>query len=766
MGWPWVPAILFAMLLAVPNRLAADDAPMPAQTLDVAMSLAGLTPKEFTELVERTKESVAVVSFGGRDRQELGLGAGFIVREDGLIATNLHVIGEARPINVRLHDGRTFPVVEVYATEKSQDLAIIRIEADGLTPLSLAPPDELKQGQPVFALGNPQGLEYSVVTGVVSGFRDGDDGLSLIQLAIPIERGNSGGPLLDMHGHVHGLLTLKSQVTENLGYAVKASYLQPLLDDPNPVPMARWLTIGRLNKRYWQYSDAVHWAQRAGQIRVEGVGPGFGGRALCLWKETPPEVPFEVEVSVKMDQEDGAAGLVFHSDGADRHYGFYPSSGKLRFTRFDGPTVYQWHVLAEERSPYLQDEDWNRLKVRIEADRYLCYCNDELVFDISDSEYTSGLVGLAKFRHTTADFKQFQIATRIPSHKVSEDLLARIEKQTRQLPLDEPPSVHSAAGLGDVDGQELLALNEYADRLELKAARLRELAEAVRQENLRNELIASLNVEEGETINLARAALLLAAIDNQDVDVALSLRQIDDLAQDFLKDLPSDSSPEDKLQKFHSFLFEQQGFHGSRTNYYHASNSYLNEVIDDREGLPITLSVLYIELARRVGIEAEGVGLPGHFIVRVRWGEGDSAEEKLVDVFNRGEFLSKSDCRRRVREIQGLAWDDEYLAAQSPRQILLRMLRNLIGIANDDQDAQAALRYTNTVLALDPDSAQDHLFKAVVCYSSRRVSEGLTEVEWLLDRQPEGIDLRKLEQLKEAFEQLQLPTNNSDEPAR
>ncbi|MFG0334457.1 MAG: S1C family serine protease, partial [Maioricimonas sp. JB049] len=254
---------------------------------------------------------------------------------------------------------------EIFATEKSQDLAILRVDARGLPPLELGNSDEIVQGQPVVAFGNPQGLEHSVVAGVVSGIREDVEGMAMIQLAIPIEPGNSGGPVLDEQGQVQGIITLKSLVTNNLGYAVTINSLKPLLENPNPIAVARWLTIGRLNPKEWQVPGDVRWTQRAGRIHVEGVGEGFGGRSLCLSQIETPEVPFEVAVTVRINEEDGAAGLVVHSNGGDRHYGFYPSSGALRFSRFDGPVVYDRQVLMDARSPHFRPDDWNRLKVGV-----------------------------------------------------------------------------------------------------------------------------------------------------------------------------------------------------------------------------------------------------------------------------------------------------------------------------------------------------------------------------------------------------------------
>src|SRR5207302_2996986 len=117
--------------------------------------------------------------------------------------------------------------------------------AKGLVPLSLGDDARLRDGQAVVALGNPRGLKHSVVAGVVSGRRN-FQGRSMIQVAIPIEPGNSGGPLLDRAGRVVGVMTIKSLVTANLGFAMPSSALAPLLRKPNPVAMSAWLTIGAL----------------------------------------------------------------------------------------------------------------------------------------------------------------------------------------------------------------------------------------------------------------------------------------------------------------------------------------------------------------------------------------------------------------------------------------------------------------------------------------------------------------------------------------
>ncbi len=374
------------LLFAAPTP-AAEDAAKEGATPTNGSTGASVKPGAFdaTKIAQQARDSVVVVTFAGRDGRRGGLGSGFVVSGDGLIATNLHVIGEARPISVQLADGSRHDVVSIHASDRALDLALIRIDVEKKLPaLQLGDSDTLKQGQPVVALGNPQGLKYSVVSGVVSGRRKIEN-KPMIQLAIPIEPGNSGGPLLDAKGRVHGLLTMKSLVTDNLGFAVEINALKPLLAKPNPIPMRRWLTIGELDSREWRPELGARWRQRAGRILVDGLGSGFGGRSYCVYQDAPPETPYEVAVTVKLDNETGAAGLIFAADG-QRHYGFYPTGGKLRLTRFEGPDVRTWSIIDTLPSKHYRAGEWNTLRVRVEEEKLSCYVNDALVVEARDGQ--------------------------------------------------------------------------------------------------------------------------------------------------------------------------------------------------------------------------------------------------------------------------------------------------------------------------------------------------------------------------------------------
>jgi regulator of sirC expression with transglutaminase-like and TPR domain len=196
-------------------------------------------------------------------------------------------------------------------------------------------------------------------------------------------------------------------------------------------------------------------------------------------------------------------------------------------------------------------------------------------------------------------------------------------------------------------------------------------------------------------------------------------------------------------------MFEENGFHGSRTNYYSESNSHLNEVIDDREGQPITLSVLYMEIARRAGLSVEGVGMPGHFLVRFLPQQG---EKQLIDVYDGGEFLTRE--QALVQSSPGtLALGEAAFERATPRQIINRILRNLMFAKNPQDDPDRALRYLDAAIAIDPDSVESRGLRAVLRYQTNRIDEGLEDVGWLLERQPDGLDLSQVARLRDALEE-------------
>ena len=154
----------------------------------------------------------------------------------------------------------------------------------------------------------------------------------MVQVAITIEPGSSGSPALDLNGNVIAILSIKSGGA--MGFGVPVNELKRLLGELAPIPIKNWLTIGALDELEWKAMMNGLWKQRAGIISAVGLGNGFGSECYVLNQTKFPNLPYEIEVEArKLENESGAAGLVFHSDGKDRHYGFYPTNGSLRLTR-------------------------------------------------------------------------------------------------------------------------------------------------------------------------------------------------------------------------------------------------------------------------------------------------------------------------------------------------------------------------------------------------------------------------------------------------
>lgn len=203
-------------------------------------------------------------------------------------------------------------------------------------------------------------------------------------------------------------------------------------------------------------------------------------------------------------------------------------------------------------------------------------------------------------------------------------------------------------------------------------------------------------------LDLARAALWLAAEEYPDLDPQVYLGRLESLGESVRGAHRRRPGPYAALEALRSVLVEEQGFSGNTLDYYDPRNSLLNQVLDRRIGIPLTLSLVWIEVARRAGIAMEGVNLPGHFVVRLL----DARAPLLIDPFCDGMLLTPEGCEQRLRQTQG---DDarlsvEDLAAASSKQILVRMLNNLRLIYLDSEDYGRALSVIDRIALIVGDS--------------------------------------------------------------
>jgi serine protease Do len=222
-------------------RSAVTPAPSPPVSPAAHVAHAALTP---ADIAAGAMPSVVTIRMGR------GLGTGFVVRPDGWIATNFHVVANAAHVSVTTGDGREFEVVEVLGTSPDHDLALVRIEASGLPALTLGDSEAMRPGDPVVAIGNPLGLEDTVSNGLISAVRTIHQGSNVLQISAPIAPGSSGGPIFNDRGEVIGVATAFMHGGQNLNFGVPIRYLVDMMHNPSPTAFSAFaLDMAKLRER-------------------------------------------------------------------------------------------------------------------------------------------------------------------------------------------------------------------------------------------------------------------------------------------------------------------------------------------------------------------------------------------------------------------------------------------------------------------------------------------------------------------------------------
>lgn len=224
-------------------------------------------------------------------------------------------------------------------------------------------------------------------------------------------------------------------------------------------------------------------------------------------------------------------------------------------------------------------------------------------------------------------------------------------------------------------------------------------------------------VAEDESLSLLEAAVSIAQDDHPRLDTQAVLHQIDGMAQRLRQRIPADAGPRQRLRLLNQFFFRELGFAGNVNNYYDPGNSLLSTVLETRRGIPITLAVLYIELATQIGLTARGVSFPGHFLVKLKLSEG----EVVIDPFT-GQSLSRERLDELLlpyRRSQGLVGDLDvplnlFLQAAPARDVLARMLRNLKEIHRTANDLGRLLAVLNRLVVLLPEAWEERRDRGLV----------------------------------------------------
>jgi regulator of sirC expression with transglutaminase-like and TPR domain len=239
-------------------------------------------------------------------------------------------------------------------------------------------------------------------------------------------------------------------------------------------------------------------------------------------------------------------------------------------------------------------------------------------------------------------------------------------------------------------------------------------------------------------LDVVEAVLVIASEDYPNLDIDHELQRVRLVAAEGARRVYEENNPFARVDGLRQYLFEELGFRGDSDNYNDPDNCYLHEVMNRRMGIPLTLSILFIEVARAAGFQAVGIGLPGHFIARVRWQNRDL----LVDPYHGGGIISEEDCRELVGRTTGRPslFRRELLVGTSERQMLSRLLLNLKHIHLERQDYTRALGVVERLLMLSPNDPGEIRDRGLLKAHLGRPGAAIADLETYLTRSPKAPD--------------------------
>ncbi|MEM1169087.1 MAG: transglutaminase-like domain-containing protein [Cyanobacteria bacterium P01_H01_bin.35] len=248
-----------------------------------------------------------------------------------------------------------------------------------------------------------------------------------------------------------------------------------------------------------------------------------------------------------------------------------------------------------------------------------------------------------------------------------------------------------------------------------------------------------------EKIDLAKAALYLALEDDREFDPDEYLNALDTMANEVQETLPETLYPLRIIKAINNYLYNDLSFAGNTIDYYDQRNSFLNQVIERRTGIPITLSLIYLEIAKRINFPMVGIGMPGHFLIRPDFEDAGI----FVDAFNQGEILFPQDCQERLAQIYGqpVELQPQFLATVSNKQFLARMLTNLKAIYLKQNEGLKAIAAIDRTLLLFPDAVMEKRDRGVLYYQLNLWAEARQDLESYLVNFSQADDAEIIRQL-------------------
>ncbi|MEL6931268.1 MAG: transglutaminase-like domain-containing protein, partial [Cyanobacteria bacterium J06600_6] len=246
-------------------------------------------------------------------------------------------------------------------------------------------------------------------------------------------------------------------------------------------------------------------------------------------------------------------------------------------------------------------------------------------------------------------------------------------------------------------------------------------------------------------IDLEAACLYFSQAEYPNLDLAKYANFLDNCAAEIELKLPVERYPLKVIKTINQHLFDTLGFRANKHNYYDPDNSFLNQVIDRKLGIPISLSVIYLAIAKRLNFSMVGIGMPGHFLIRPEF-EGAGI---FVDPFRRGEILFEADCQTRLDEVyqKQVTLDPSWLAPVDHKQILVRMLNNLKFIYLHRREIDKALSTMSAILQIHPEKTAEIRDRGLLYYQLNRWDEAILDLEYYLKVDPHSDDAPMIEVL-------------------
>jgi len=243
-----------------------------------------------------------------------------------------------------------------------------------------------------------------------------------------------------------------------------------------------------------------------------------------------------------------------------------------------------------------------------------------------------------------------------------------------------------------------------------------------------------------EALDLAEAALTIAQQEYPHLNIASYMKRLDELADAVRARVMPDATPEHIVATMNHYFFKEQGFTGNNEDYYDPRNSFLNEVLDRKLGIPITLSIVYMEVGRRLDLPLEGIAFPGHFLVKLPLKQGNV----ILDPYLDGISLSEEDLHERLRQVYGEAHMemslDRLLDSANKKEILARILRNLKTIYLRTDEFDKALSVVERILSIAPHSAEDLRDRGLIYQRLECVHAALEDLRNYFDLAPDASD--------------------------